>query len=625
LKKLHASEGESFLSFDPTVQMDALWDAPVGIALFDERLRFVRVNRALAELHGLPAAEHFGRTLAETRTQLSPDSQRNLERVLETGETLVAEVSGTMPRGPGDVRHWRVTYFPVRDGERMSGVGKVVVDITDVRRASEEARREAELLDLGDAFFELDRDWRVVRVNRNQERLFRRPRSETLGHVFWDLWPETADPAAAYWREYHRCMEERVPVQFVEYAAPLDLWTGVTAYPTTTGGIAVFYRDVSDRVRAQEALRVANEQLRESDRRKDEFLAVLSHELRNPLAPIRNSIFLLGRAGAVDEQARRARDVIDRQVTQLARLVDDLLDVTRISRGKIELRRGPVNMNDLVLRAGEDHRAMFLARGVGLRVDVPQQPLWVDGDAARLTQVVGNLLQNANKFTPDGGEVAMALAASSSGAEVHVRDTGLGIDPGLLVHIFDPFVQSRRTLGRTHGGLGLGLALVKGLTAMHGGSVSATSPGPGRGAEFVVRLPLVASPERRASTPARETASGRRHRVLVVDDNADVAESLAEVIRMFGQDVEVAHDGPTAVTRARAHRPDLILCDIGLPGMSGYEVARTLRADPTLATTRLVALSGYAQPEDRQEAADAGFDQHLAKPADPSAIEQLLH
>ncbi len=383
-------------------------------------------------------------------------------------------------------------------------------------------------------------------------------------------------------------------------------------------------RSVTERESLMSSLRLSNERLEEVDRRKDGFLGMLSHELRNPLAPIRNSIYILEHADPAGEQARRARAVIRRQSEQLTRLVDDLLDVTRIARGKIELRRDRVDLAQLVRRAGEDHLGLMQERGVELGIDVPREPMWADGDAVRLAQVVGNLLQNSAKFTPRGGRVTLALEAVRGAAEIHVRDTGAGMDRDLLSHAFEPFVQGERTLARTSGGLGLGLALVKGLVELHGGSVRAASAGPGQGSELVARLPLIEEVPVDRTALRRAPDRGRSRRVLVVDDSRDGAESLAELIQMFGHSVAVAYDGESAVASARASTFDVILCDIGLPGMSGYEVARALRAELGGACPQLVAVSGYAQPEDLKKAADAGFDRHIAKPPAPGEIERLL-
>jgi CheY-like chemotaxis protein len=268
---------------------------------------------------------------------------------------------------------------------------------------------------------------------------------------------------------------------------------------------------------------------------------------------------------------------------------------------------------------------MLRAQGLELSVSVPGEPTRVDGDATRLTQVVGNLLQNAAKFSGEGGSVKLALTAGAGWAEIVVSDTGAGIDPELLTRVFEPFVQAERTLARSQGGLGLGLALVKGLTEMHGGTVRAASPGLGKGATFTVRLPTTErAKEADRAVPPAAPRSERLSRVLVVEDNRDLAESLGQLVEMLGHQVEIVHDGAAAIAKAHSNPPDVLLCDIGLPGMSGYDVARAFRADPELQRTHLVAVSGYVQPEDMKEAADAGFERHVKKPADLGEIERLL-
>ncbi len=378
-------------------------------------------------------------------------------------------------------------------------------------------------------------------------------------------------------------------------------------------------RDVTDRKRSEEALR-------EADRRKDHFLAVLSHELRNPLAPIRNGIHILRRAQPGSEPARRAEAVIDRQVDQLAHLVDDLLDVTRISRNLVQLQRRNVELNELVHRTAEDHRSLFQERGIRLEVETAPDPVYVDADPNRLAQVVGNLLQNAAKFTGQGGCARVSVAAEpvAGRAFLRVADDGVGMTPEMLSRLFQPFMQADETLDRTRGGLGLGLALVKGLVELHGGTIRAHSAGPGTGAQLEVRLPLAPAPAPVIQTaPAAAPRVGRR--ILVIEDNADAAETLRQVLELQGHEVVgVAGTGPDGLERARSAHPEVVLCDIGLPLMDGYAVARAFRADEDLKATRLVALSGYAQPEDLRRAVDAGFDGHMAKPPDLDELERLL-
>ncbi|HUH00713.1 MAG TPA: ATP-binding protein [Kofleriaceae bacterium] len=371
-------------------------------------------------------------------------------------------------------------------------------------------------------------------------------------------------------------------------------------------------------------LEAENRRLAEVDRRKDSFLAVLSNELRNPLAPIRNSSEALHRAAPGSEQAQRALDVIDRQVGQLARLVDDLLDMIRVSRGKIELRRERLELNELVRCTLADHRPEFEAGHVTLVVDISPRPLYVEGDRNRLTQVVGNLLHNAIKFTAPGGRAAVAVDhdEGTNGAVLRVADNGRGMTSEVLASLFQPFVQAERGDEPDRDGLGLGLALVKGLVEHHGGEVSAHSAGLGQGAELIVRLPLSDGPAPAEQLPTAPARVPRR--VLIIEDNLDAATSLRFVLELDDHQIEVAGDGAEGIARARQFKPDVVLCDIGLPDMNGYDVARAFRADDALAQTFMVALSGYASPEDRTRAAQAGFDEHLAKPVTIESIEEML-
>ncbi|HEY6104465.1 MAG TPA: ATP-binding protein, partial [Anaeromyxobacteraceae bacterium] len=394
------------------------------------------------------------------------------------------------------------------------------------------------------------------------------------------------------------------------------------------GGVVVSFIDVTNLKEAEAALHQAmgdreraEQALREADRRKDEFLAVLSHELRNPLAPIRSSLHVLDHAAADSEAAQRARQIIARQVGHLARLVDDLLDVTRISRGKLQVDRRPLDLRALSQRTAEDHRGLFAARGVALEVALPDDPLWIEGDATRLAQVIGNLLQNSAKFTSSGDSVRLSLDVADGFAVLRVRDTGIGIEPAMIPRLFQAFSQADSSLDRRRGGLGLGLALVKGLVETHGGTVDVSSPGKGAGSEFVLRLPLAAAP---ATPEVAPVAPPPPRRVLVIEDDVDGAESLQLALKVEGHEVFVAHDGPTGLERARELRPEVVLCDIGLPGMDGYMVARALRRERGLRDTFLVALTGYALPEDLRRAADAGFDVHLTKPATIEAVQEVM-
>jgi PAS domain S-box-containing protein len=368
--------------------------------------------------------------------------------------------------------------------------------------------------------------------------------------------------------------------------------------------------------------------LKESDRRKDEFLAVLAHELRNPLAPIRNALHIMKLPTATPQAISRIRDVAERQVTHLTRLVDDLLDVSRIVRGKIELRKERVELSTIVNRAIETARPVIDAEKHEFSAVIDAAPIWVNVDPVRLAQVVANLLNNAAKYTEKGGRIRLTVGQEGDAAVIRVGDTGIGLDRDMLSRIFEMFIQAAPAHARSQGGLGIGLTLVKNLVEMHGGTVTAHSDGPGRGSEFVVRLPLDVRAERARGEAVMNhdgtTSAPNARRVLVVDDNTDAAESLAVLLRLSGHEAQVANDGFAALKVAHAMRPDLILLDIGMPGMDGYEVARRLRQDAAFHNVKLVALTGWGQEEDRRRSKSAGFDAHYVKPIDPDVLEQLL-
>ncbi len=392
--------------------------------------------------------------------------------------------------------------------------------------------------------------------------------------------------------------------------------------------------EVGERRRAEQALK-------EADRHKDEFLAMLAHELRNPLAPIRNAVHLMKMKSLEDTQLLLSRDIIDRQLIQLSRLVDDLLDVSRITRGKINLARQRVELHELVERAVETISPAIEARGHTLDVEIPERPLAIYGDPMRLTQALGNVLGNAAKYTDSGGRITVRVRRRRRDVEISVRDTGIGIVPEVLPLIFDLFTQVDQPSGRPQGGLGIGLALVRQLVEMHGGTVTASSEGPGRGSEFVIRLPL--SVERMdgeadgdgdgdgeaitAAQPAPDAAPARpkaRHRILVADDNPDARESLATLLAMSGHEVFRAQDGSEALQEAERCRPNVALLDIGMPHANGYEVARRIRGEPWGRDMVLVALTGWGQDSDRRRSHEAGFNSHLTKPVDPRVLDELL-
>jgi PAS domain S-box-containing protein len=400
-------------------------------------------------------------------------------------------------------------------------------------------------------------------------------------------------------------------------------------------GFVKILRDLTERKALEDELRCHAEELAEANRRKDEFLAMLSHELRNPLAPVLTGVAVLRRLPAEEASRTRTLDMVERQARHLARLVDDLLDVSRITRGKIELHCERLDLGRLARLAAEDRRSALEAAGLALAVQTPETPVWVSGDATRLAQVVGNLLDNARKFTKAGGRVSVRLTADATAHEVvlDVLDTGMGFEPTEAARLFEPFAQADRSLERTPGGLGLGLAVVKGLAELHGGRALGSSAGPGRGATFSVRLPLIHEPDALtrlpcAVAPRKPGEPGahapRRLRVLVIEDHRDAADSLRVLLEMQGHDVRVAYTGPEGVREATERPPDAVLSDIGLPGLSGLGVAAALRRNPATQGVRLIALTGYGGAEDRRRSQEAGFDAHVVKPVSPEELERLL-
>jgi signal transduction histidine kinase len=384
--------------------------------------------------------------------------------------------------------------------------------------------------------------------------------------------------------------------------------------------------EIAERKLAEKEREKAQQALRDADRRKDEFLAMLAHELRNPLAPIRNALEILKLSEASPAIQRQTHEMMERQVQLMVRLVDDLLDVSRITRGKIELRKEPIELAAVVARAVETARPLIEARNHELAVDISPGSLLLDGDLVRLGQVVANLLNNAAKYMPLGGRIWLNAGREGDKVVLHLRDAGIGIAPEMLPQVFDLFTQADHPPSLSQGGLGIGLTLVRRLVEMHGGKVAAHSDGLGKGSEFVVVLPALSDTPPPASQRDRNAAGGFApiRRVLVVDDNVDSADSMAELLRVWGHEVQAVHNGTEALVAAPDFRPEVALLDIDMPDMSGYELARQLRARDGLSGTAFVALTGYGQDEDHRRSAEAGFRAHLVKPVDPEALRQLL-
>ena len=475
------------------------------------------------------------------------------------------------------------------------------------------------------AVFMLDRDGRIVSWNRGAERIEGYAAREIIDQHIARFYPADAvernrpEQDLALARAQGRCEDEgwRVRSDGTRYWANVV----ITALYDDGGdfrGFAVVTRDMTEPRRI--------ESLEQRERQTNEFLAMLGHELRNPLAAIRNALSLIGMQSAGESTREWSRNVIERQATHLTRLVDDLLDVARITSGRIDLRKEPVELNAAVLRAVDACRSAAEARHQILDVRTADEHLLVDGDLVRLSQIVINLLNNAIKYTPAGGRIAVDVARDGDFAVLRVDDTGVGISAELLPRMFDLFVQGERSLARTEGGLGIGLTIVRKLVMLHGGTVSGRSDGPGKGSEFVVLLPALPRTQPAGESTAAWQPDGARakRRVLIVDDNRDLAETAAALLRACGHDVRTAYDGITAVAAAVEHRADVVLLDIGLPEISGYEVAKQLRASAAGNRLLLVALTGYGQDADRRRAREAGFDHHLVKPVEPTTLERIV-
>jgi PAS domain S-box-containing protein len=605
---------------------DAIGD---GVFLLDPSGRVLRCNAALAAIVGRSAADLVGRpadALLPTWPVGGADSP--LARCLAARTRVTTDLRT-------DDRWYRLTADPVRtaDGALAGAVG-ILADVTERRRAEADRRATAEQFRVlvesvrDYAIFRIDASGRTTTWNEGVRRVLGFDEAEFVGSDVRRLF--TAEDAAA------GVAEAEMRQATAKGAASDDRWmarkdgtrfwaSGTMNAVRDEGGTVVGFtkvmRDITDRKEAEE-------RLKEADRRKDEFLAMLGHELRNPLAPIRNALFLMKLRGSRDPgDAERLRAMMDRQISHIARLVDDLLDVSRITQGKFELRTESTDLREVLANALDGVQSFLDERQHILDIDLPAEPVKLRGDPVRLEQVFANLLHNAAKYTEPGGRVRLAAAVEGSEAVVRVRDSGIGIRPDIAGKIFDMFTQGDRVSGRLKEGLGLGLTLVKTLVQMHGGTVSVASDGPGRGSEFTVRLPLPAADAAAPAGPGQSPPiAEQRLRVLVVDDNVDAADSLRMVLEAHcGHQVRVAYDGEAGLAAAREFRPDVALLDIALPkGLDGYEVARRLRATPGLDGIKLVALTGYGRPEDRERSTEAGFTAHLVKPVEPKELGEVL-
>jgi PAS domain S-box-containing protein len=593
------------------------------------------------ELFGLPPGS-LSRSLEEWLSHVHPEDRPGVLRVLEDAIRSCApcqlEYRVIWPDG---TTHWISAWGTILCDEagKASQVRGVAMDVTERKQIEEQLRRQAEQLrsvvdHVIDGIVTIDERGTIESFNPAAEKLFGYNRSEVIGRNVKMLMPDPYHSQHdGYLSNYLRTGQAKIigigrevvgqrrdgstfPMELAVsefHIGPRRFFTGIV-------------RDITERKRLEGELRHRLDELAETDRHKDEFLAMLSHELRNPLAPIRNAVQILGLIPSPEPTLAWSRDVIGRQVQHLTRLVDDLLDVSRITRNMIQLRKEPVALATIVARAVEAVRPLLDARKHELTVRVPSELILLEADPVRLTQVLVNLLSNAAKYTDESGLVTLTVERQGSETMLRVRDTGIGIPPELLPKVFDLFTQADRSLDRSQGGLGIGLTLVRRLVELHGGTVRAFSEGPGKGSEFVVRLPVLdaAPPVPHEDNGHREARLSPGRRILIVDDNADAAETLALLLRLNGHDVQTALDGPAAVEAARAFQPDVALLDIGLPGMDGYEVARRLRREPGLKDVRLVAVTGYGREEDRLRSREAGFDHHLTKPVEPCVLLKLL-
>ncbi|MDR3401293.1 MAG: ATP-binding protein [Chthoniobacter sp.] len=504
---------------------------------------------------------------------------------------------------------------------------------------------ETALANTVDFNYVFDLEGRFIFINRALLDLWGKTAEEALGRNFFEL-DYPPELAARLQRQIQEVITTKQPVRdetpYTSAVAGTRAYEYIFAPAFDAAGhveaVAGSTRDITDRKHTEEKLRDAQDRLaaqaatlQDADRRKDEFLAMLAHELRNPLASISSAVTVLKESNDAENHAWAA-DVIGRQSTQLARLVDDLLDVSRITRGRIELRRELLDAARVIASAVEAVAPLMTERGHTQTVEVPRGTLWVEADPTRLEQIVVNLLTNAAKYTPPHGRITLrAREEKTPGGDtaeivISVQDNGIGIAPGQVPRMFELFAQGERSAARSEGGLGIGLTVVRALCEMHGGSVDAFSAGPDTGTTFTVRLP--AAPDAlgpSATQPAAvEIGEGAGRRLLIVDDNRDTATGLGRLLSRRGYEVHLAHHGPAALEVAQRLAPAIILLDIGLPGMDGYEVARRLRSDPSGARTLIVAISGYGQEEDRARARAAGFDHHLVKPVDFQELRDIL-
>jgi PAS domain S-box-containing protein len=600
--------------------------------------RIVLMNRLAEELTGWNAAAASGRPVEEVlvlRDRQTGERPPDPARQALEEEALASLEGAVLAARSGAEIPVQLCAAPLRrESGEVRGAVLLFRDLSRLERAEEGLRQTEESFRLlvesvqDYAIFMLDPDGTVATWNRGAERITGFRAEEIVGRHFSVFHPDDADP--------RRELEVAAAGRYEEESQRVRkdgsrFWANVVVTPLhddqgQVRGFAKVIRDITASRELETELRERAERLAEADRRKDQFLAMLAHELRNPLGAITNGLAVLDRVGPEEERAVKTRAIINRQVRHLSRMVDDLLDVSRLTRGLVELRKEPVEIAAAIADAEQTVRPLLEAKGHALAVSLPPAPIVLEADPARLEQIIGNLVGNAARYTPPGGKISICAEAVKEpvpAVVLRIKDTGVGIKPELLPRVFDLFTQADRSLARSEGGLGIGLTLVKGLVELHGGTVEAFSEGPGKGSEFVVRLPLRAAESVEELAPPGAPGFAPR-KILVVEDNVDAAETLCDLLRAWGHQVQAALDGPTALRAASAFHPEVVLCDIGMPGMDGYEVARRLRAQQAADAPLLVAVTGYGQAEDLRRSAEAGFDHHFVKPVDPEGLLRLL-
>jgi PAS domain S-box-containing protein len=588
----------------------SVWAGPALVLIYNERYRPVLGIPGHPWALGRPASEVW----AEAWDWLGAE----LEPVMQRGESTHRENRRFVWEQDGRAAEVFFTYSftPIRESDgSVVGAINLFRETTELVQVERDHRRMFELSQ--DLLAVVDTSGRYLRVNPAFTRVLGWSEQELLAHSSTSFThPDDREKTLAQLGELAM---GRATTQFDNRVRHKDgsyrrlSWTAVPVPDEQL--IYSVARDITEQWGAEQALR-------ESDRLKSEYLAMLGHELRNPLAAIRSATELMSRAETTDPSLRRASAVLERQSSHMLRIIDDLLDVSRIARGKVRLALECIDVREVVQRVLDDRSEQIAARGLDLVTDLGTEPRWVAGDAVRLAQVLDNLVGNAIKFTDPHGTIGATIAAEGEEVAIRIRDTGVGIRKEMLPRIFDTFRQDTQDLARSTGGLGLGLSLAKGLVELHGGCIRARSAGVGRGAELEVRLPLV-SPSPRVADAEHERGMAPR-RILLVEDNVDAAEMLHDLLELHGHSVRIAERGREALEALEAHVFDIVLCDLGLPDMSGHDVARAIGRNPSLREIPLVALSGYGQREDQERSKEAGFREHLVKPVDLRALENVL-